>query len=463
MPLITNKQADRLATPKNLPPLPKGKTLSGNLSQIRAQGKQFYLNQSQKYNGVFRFRMLHETAYVVNEPGYLEQVFITNRSNFIKGRSWKTTRIFGGDGLLTSEGDFWLRQRRLSQPAFHRERLVGYSQVMSQYASRMVESWKQGETHNIFRDMRQLTLEIVCKTLFDADITNEGQKVGELVEAAVMAFNTLNNKTLNFPLNVPTRDNLQFKQASQKLDQFLYSLIDQRRTNASQDKGDLLSTLVSVHDEDGSQMTTRQLRDEVLTLLMAGHETTASVLTWALYLLSKHPTIEARLSAELDEVLEGRPPTLSDLTKLTYTEQVIKETLRLYPSFWITVRDVVGECEIGGYTIPAGVRVCIMPWVIHRDPRYYSDPETFNPERWTPEFSKQLPKFAYLPFGAGPRQCIGNAFAMIEAQIVLTSILQRYNLALSSDQSVIPARSILLRPQSNVDMILSNRVRVSRT
>lgn len=444
---------------KKLPPLPQGSRLSGNLKQIKAEGRKFYLKQSLLFDNVFRFRVFNVTAYVVNDPAGIEEVLINNRRNFIKGRSWGTTRLFGGNGLLTSEGDFWLRQRRLTQPAFHRGRLEGYGQVMADFTTRTVRGWHTGETRDIFQDMRQLTLEIVCKTLFDTDIEAEGRSVGTMVGAATAAFTRINNKTFRLPLRFPTPDNRRFQEAKNRLDQFLLDTIAQRKASGNRDKGDLLSTLVAVQDEDGTRMSEQQLRDEVLTLLMAGHETTAAALSWAFYLLAQHPQIEEELLSEIEEVLGGRTPTLADLSKLSLVAGVVKETLRLYPSFWITVRDVVQECEIGLYTIPAGARVCIMPWVVHHNPRYYPEPEVFRPQRWTEEFSTALPKLAYLPFGAGPRQCIGNNFALMEAQIVLTTILQHYKLTLVPGQVVEPARSVLMRPSNPIRVVLSSRIK----
>ncbi len=441
---------------KELPPIPKGSILSGNLREIMQQGRSFYVKQAQKYSGVFRFRVLNFTSYVITKPEYIETILVTNRRNFIKGRSWNIMRRFAGNGLLTSEGDFWLRQRRFTQPAFHHERLEEYGKVMADYTNRMLDTWETGQTRDVFLDMKQLTLEIVCRTLFNADIACESNYIGEIVEKTVSDFDILSRKRFPLPKFFPTSTNLRFKNSLKQLNRNINGIILNHKTDGK-DQGDLLSMLIQVRDDEGMGMNEKQLRDEVLTLLMAGHETTAVALTWALYLLAKNPEIEAKLIIELQEVLNGREPKIADLPALSFTEKVIKETLRLYPSFWITVRDVKEECEIGGFRVPAGARVCLMPWVVHRNPDYYENPEQFLPDRWTEQLKKSLPRFAYFPFGGGPRQCIGNGFAMMEAVLVLASIVQRFHLAPLTSTQVEVAGNVVVRPKQSIRMKIANR------
>jgi cytochrome P450 len=436
------------------PPQPPGGRFLGNLKQIRRESRQFYANCTEKYGGLFRFRILTFTSYAVTDPELVEQVLVTNRRTYIKGKSWNIMRAFAGNGLLTSDGEDWFKQRRLAQPAFHRSRIEGYGQIMTRLAERYLEGCKPGQTRDIFKDMRKLTLEIACQAFFSSDIAGKDSEVGRIVENAIHEFDLLTRRTLPLPLFLPTSSNQRYKKALKQLEKVVYRLIAERRSSGT-DRGDLLSMLLQARDEDGSKLNDKQLKDEVLTLLIAGHETTAVAITWALYLINRHSQVESRLKKEIAETLKNRTPAISDLPKLKYLDRVIKETLRLYPSFWITVRDSVKESILGGYRIPAGARVCLMPWVTHRNPRYFPEPETFNPDRWTPEFEQNLPRFAYYPFGGGPRQCIGNSFALTETALVLATLLQKFNFSLVSGQEIKLSRNVVIRPETGLFMHLS--------
>jgi cytochrome P450 len=347
----------------------------------------------------------------------VEQVLTTNNKNFIKPLSLRSPFFYRllGNGLLTSEGDFWRRQRRLAQPAFHRERINAYGQVMARDVGSMLETWTVGETRDIHADMMRLTMEIVTHTLFNVDVAEDADKVARALSIIVEPFSA--QATLKWILDnrLPTPGNRRFHKTAAELDEVIYRIIGKRRAGRQEDQGDLLSMLLQAHDEDGSQMTDQQLRDEVITLFLAGQETTALTLTWVWYLLAQHPEAEARLWQELDEVLGGRAPEVADMPRLKYTEMIAKEALRLYPPAYVVGREAVQDCEIGGYYVPAGMQVFMPTWVIHRDPRFFAEPDRFKPERWSPEFTESLPKFAYFPFGGGPRVCIGNQFAMMES------------------------------------------------
>lgn len=410
------------------------------------------------YGDVVRMRFLYLTAHFLYNPADIEYVLVTNAKNFIKSRSLRTPffRRLVGNGLLTSEGEVWKRQRRLAQPAFHRQRISAYADVMVEYASRMIASWRAGETRDIHRDMMRLTLEVVVKTLFNTDVSGEADKVGQVLSQMAKPF--ASQATLKWILDnrLPTSTHRRFNRAAREIDEIVYRLIAERRLSGS-DEGDLLSMLVAAHDEDGSRMNDRQLRDEVMTLFLAGHETTALTLSWAWYLLAENPESEAKFHAELDEVLGQSLPTVDDLARLKFTEMIAKESMRLYPPAYALGREAREECEIGGYRVPAGAQVFMFQWATQRDPRFFAEPDAFRPERWTEEFSNNLPKYAYFPFGGGPRACIGNYFAMMEIAMLLATIGQRFRFSLVPDHPVTLMPAMSLRPANGIKVNVENR------
>ena len=325
----------------------------------------------------------------------------------------QNSRWFLGEGLLTNEGSGWLRQRRLCQPAFHRERMASYGHTMSAFTEEMLATWKDGEVRDIHQEMMQLTMRIVAKVLFGVEVKEDTERVAAALNALMR--HTSGGRMILPPVvrHVPIPAMIRVKRAVRELDEIVNRIIRERRASG-QDTGDLLSMLMAARDEDGSGMTDRQLRDEILTFLLAGHETTAVSLSWTWYLLSQHPEVEEKLRQELSHVLGGRTPQLEDLPRLPYTDKVVKESMRLYPPAWSLAR-TVKELELAGYRIPVGSNVVMSPWIMHRDPRFFEQPEQFNPDRWTAEATQRLPRFAYFPFGGGPRLCIGASFAMMEA------------------------------------------------
>jgi cytochrome P450 len=367
----------------------------------------------------------------------------------------RANRHVFGEGLLTSEGDFWLRQRRLAQPAFHRARIASYAATMVEYTQRLLENWRSGEERDAHQEMMRLTLQIVAKTLFDADVEREARDVGKSLQL-LLELGANFKRTLFIPHWVPTPTNLRIKREIASIENILYRIIEERRASGH-DAGDLLSMLLHAQDEDGSRMTDRQLRDETITLFLAGHETTASTLSWTWWLLAQNPAVESKLYAELDAVLGGRPPSLDDLPKLTYTGNVITESLRLYPAAWGLARVAIEDHELAGYPVKKGMGIAMAQWVVHRDPRWYDAPEEFRPERWEGDLLKRLPRFAYFPFGGGPRQCIGNTFAVMEATLLLATIAHKYRLRLAANHPVVPLASITLRPRHGVRVILESR------
>jgi cytochrome P450 len=408
-----------------------------------------------RYGDIVGIRVLNFRNIFVNHPDLIEEVLVTHPRRYVKGRVLRANRHVFGEGLLTSEGDFWLRQRRLAQPAFHRAQIASYAETMVRYTQRMLESWRGGEERNVHQEMMRLTLRIVGKTLFDADVARDAQDVGKSLEL-LLELGANFRRTLFIPHWVPTPANLRIKREIRFIEGILYRIIGERRASG-RDTGDLLSMLLHAQDEDGSRMTDKQLRDETITLFLAGHETTASSLSWTWWLLAQNPAVEAKLHGELDEVLGGRAPSLDDLPRLPYTGNVITESLRLYPPAWGLARVVIEDHELGGYPIRKGMGVAVAQWVVHRDTRWYDSPEEFRPERWENDFIKRIPRFAYFPFGGGPRQCIGNAFALMEATLILATIAQRYRLRLVPGHPVVPLASITLRPRYGVRVLLESR------
>ncbi len=450
--------------PVRFPPSPKGHFLIGNVLDYSHDPLGFLSNSTRQYGDIIRFRFGPIVSYMVNHPDYIEEVLVTKNSEFFRDLNLKRDggdRLFG-NGLLTSTGDFWRRQRRLIQPAFHRERIAAYADVMVAYTNRMLTTWQPGEIRDVHQEMMHLILAIVAKTLFDADVAGEVEEINTVLTGVMQHYN--DNRGSNallliislLPKWLPTPHQLRFRKAVQRLDEIVYGIIHQHRTSGK-DTGDLLSMLLHIQDEDGSQMTDQQLRDEVMNLLLAGHETTANALSWTWMLLSQNPVVEAKLLEELQAVLGGRVPTMADLPQLPYTERVVLESMRLYPPVWATTRQAVQDCEIGGYVIPGGTNVFMSQWVMHRDPRYFDNPEEFEPDRWADDLAKRLPTYAYFPFGGGPRVCIGKSFAMMEAVLVVATIAQKFQLTLVPEHPIVLQPSITLSPKYGLKMLLTKR------
>jgi cytochrome P450 len=363
-----------------------------------------------------------------------------------------------GEGLLTSEGEFHLRQRRLAQPAFHRQRIASYAVTMVEYTDRACDQWRAGETRDIAREMMRLTLAIAGKTLFDADVESEADEIGEALTTTFALFNRLSLPFAQLLDRLPLPATRRFQKARQRLDATVYRIINERHAVAV-DRGDLLSMLIAARDEegDGSGMTDEQLRDEAMTIFLAGHETTANALAWTWYLLSRHPEIEARFHAEVDDVLKGGLPTAEDFPRLRYTEMVLAESMRLYPPAWIIGRRALGDYQINGYMIPARSILLMSQYLTHHDERFFPDPFRFDPERWTTEARESRPKFSYFPFGGGPRLCIGESFAWMEGALVLATIGRRFRMRLAPGHPVELQPLVTLRPKHGMRMILDAR------
>jgi cytochrome P450 len=432
------------------PPGPKGLPFFGNLLALGRDVLRYYAEWARQYGDIVSLQLGAWPAVLLSHSDYAEYVLVKNHRNFIKFPFFfrHVDAIFG-QGLLTSEGEFWQRQRRLMAPAFQARPLAGYGEAMVGHTERMLATWQPGDKRNVHTDMMALTLGIAAKTLFDAETDEDVAEIGQAFNAVTDEIAVRIFRLLRIPDAVPTPGNLRYLRGVRRLDRLVTRIIQERRQHGGR-RGDLLSMLIAARDDDGQSMSDRQLRDEVITLLIAGHETTALALSWASFLLSQHPDVDTKLATEARDVLGGRAPTVDDLPNLRFTEQVITEAMRLYPPAWGFGREAIADCEIGGYVVPAGTTVIISPWVLHRDPRHFECPTEFRPERWSGDLARRLPRFAYIPFGGGPRICIGNRFAMMEAVLILATIAQRFRLEWQSDHPVVPLPSITLRPKGGV-------------
>ena len=438
-------------------PGPRGGLFFGTAGDFRRDQLGFYVSCARQYGDYVQTRMGPYRVFLLFHPDTIEELLVARNRDFIKSPGVRLLRPVLGDGLLLSEGDTWLRQRRLVQPAFHRQRVAGYGEVMASFAERHVAAWKDGDVRDVNVEMMALTQAIVAKTLFDADVSGDAHEASQAAEILMHDFGVRLQSFRVVPHWIPTPGNLRSRRAIRRLDQLILKIIEARRASG-EDRGDLLSILVHAQDaDDGTRMSARQVRDEVMTLFMAGHETTAVALSWAWYLLAQHPEVEMRLVDELGEVLGGRAPTIADLPRLKYADMVITETMRLYPPAYGLGRQAVRATEIGGHAIAAKDIFITPTWVVHRDPRWFEEPEAFRPERWAGDLARRLPRFAYFPFGGGPRQCIGASFATMEAVLLLAAIAPRFHLALVPGQRIAPTPYVTLRPEPGPRMRLARR------
>jgi cytochrome P450 len=446
-----------IVSPK-LPPGPKGRFLLGSLIEVSRDWLGFYHRCADEYGDVVRINIAHVPVYLIVHPRDIETVLITKAANFTKSADYRALSRVLGQGLLTSEGDFWQRQRGLIQPAFHRQNILSYASVMTGAAKRMLDSWKDAGERNLHEDMMRVTLEIVAQCLYGAEVSGAADRVGKAMEVVTDRFVTNASQALIFPFDIPVVFARKEWRAIRELNEIIGSIIRKRHSSKEQ-RDDLLDMLLRVRDADGKPMSDAQLRDEVMTLFLAGHETTAIALSWACYLVSQHPEIETKLAEELKNVLGARVPTPEDLPRLRYTEMVMKETLRLYPAVWGIGRRAIAECELGGYRVPAGSNIFILQWRTQRDARFFPDPERFEPERWRedPVRTGKIPRFAYFPFGGGPRVCVGASFATMEATLLLAMIQQNFHLELFPNHPIEIFASVTLRPKHGIRMIAKRR------
>jgi cytochrome P450 len=407
------------------------------------------------YGDVVSLRLGPRRIYLLNHPDLLEEVLVTQARNFKKDFSKSVGRLLLGNGLLNSWGDIWLRQRRLCQPAFHRDRLAYHTSLMVDHISHQLGTWKPGETRDIYTEMKRIALGCVAKPLFSADIAADAGIVERGLETLLAGFVSLLGKMFPLPLSFPTPLNLRVKRALRSLDEVIYRYIQERRSQGGE-REDLLALLLRASGEEGS-LSDQEVRDQAMTLLVAGYETTAIGLTWTWYLLSRHPRVEERVAAEVREVLGDRLPGEEDLPRLSFTARVMQESLRLYPPSYLLGREAISDCTLGGYEVPAGQTLWVSQWLMHRDGRYFDRPNEFDPDRWADGLLARLPKFAYLPFGGGPRICIGAALAQTEILLVTALIAQRFRFSSPAGGTIVPRPTYTLRPGPGMTVVLALR------
>jgi cytochrome P450 len=438
---LADAPGPRYATPFSLP------------REMRDQPLSFLQGLFRSYGDLVATRVGPFWSYLVFHPDHIKHILRENNQNYWKGIIVGRAKVLIGDGLFTSEGDVWRRQRRLAQPAFHRQRIAGFATVMTDAARSMLDDWQRmadrHEPFDVSAEMSRVTLRVVGRSLFDVDLQEDATTVGRALLAVLEYVNQRAFSFFPLPTWIPTPNNLRFRRDRRALDRVVYRIIQARRHGPT--SHDLLSMLVEARDEEtGEGMSDRELRDEVMTFVLAGHETTAVALSWTFHLLARHPDVEACLRDEISRAIGDRVPTVDDLPALRYARMVVEETMRLYPPLPAFGRQSIGGDEIGGFRIRPRAVVNIVPYVTHRHPDFWKDPERFDPERFSPERVAERPRFAYLPFSGGPRLCIGNEFALMEAQLLLAMVLQRYRVRPLADRRVEPEMRLTLRPRGGL-------------
>lgn len=425
------------------------------LLRLRRDPLRFLQSLAMKHGDVAHIQIGKQNFFLLNHPDYIKEVLVTQDRSFMKGAALQRTKRLLGEGLLTSEREFHLRQRRIIQPLFHHERLTRYGSVIADLAERASNRWTSGAEVDMAKEMSLLTLDITGKTLFGVDVDDVAGEVGKALSAMLDTFAVLVSPLGDFLLKLPFPRMIRARKAQEQLDRIIYRVIEGAR--ASQESETLISLLLHARDEDGSGMTDQQVRDEAMTLFLAGFETTSNVMTWTWHLLSQNPGTEAKLHAELDTVLAERLPNVEDLQRLPYTQMVLSESMRLYPPAWVVGRRALKDVRIGDLQIPEGSIVAVSQYVMHRDPRYYPDPERFDPERWTPLARTARPAFSYFPFGAGSRVCIGKHLAQMEAALLLATIARRWKMEAVAGHRIQTQPVITLRPKNGLRMLLHRR------
>lgn len=447
-----------MKTVSSLPSLgPKGSYILGNALSLSRNALGFLHACAREHGDLVRLRFLGKRILFVNHPDYIADVLVANHRNVVKGVTRRSDQRLLGQGISLSEGDAWRHERRLMQPTFHRERIEAYAKDVVTLAERLRESWHADETRNVYVEMGKLTMAVVGKTLLGIDFENEAADLADAL-ASVVACREAHARSVSMllPDQFLTPMNLRVRFVRRRVDAILQRVIDRRRFSDGQ-RDDLLAALLRSPDDSGQPMTDQQVKDEVVTMFVGGHETVANLLTWTWYLLSRHPDVEARLLGEIDAALGDRTPTAADLPRLPYAGQVVAEALRLYPPAAVLTREATSDFAIGGYPVARGTEIVVSPWVIQRDPRYFRDPETFDPDRWSNGLASRLPRFAYFPFGGGPRLCLGRSFATMETLLVLAVIAQRFRLELVSGAPVVPDPVPTLHPKNGLPMIVRSR------
>lgn len=441
----------------HMPPGPKGWPILGVALQVRKDPLGTLQRLAREYGDIVSVPVMGMPRVLLNRPEYTQQLLILDHAKLYK--SVLTKLVVGpllGQGLLISEGEFWRKQRRLAQPAFHRARTNEYSPVMVECALQQTKEWRPGETRNIAAEMMKVSLEVAVRTLFGTSLASDSAGIGKAMTFLMRYHLRRARSPWRIPGTWPTPENCRARREAQFMDSLVYRIIAERKKE-TEPRNDLLTLLMAAMHEDGSQMTERQLRDETMTLFVAGHETTALTLTWTWHLLGENPAAEARLHEELGRVLGGRPAELGDLEKLPYLHAVVLESLRLYPPAYMLARMNVEPMRFGEYEIPPGTTLLSSQWILHRDARFFEEPERFLPERWLDGLEQRLRPGVYFPFGDGPRRCIGQGFAMLESALVIAAIAQKFRFRLTPGFPVVPEPLVTLRPKYGIEMKIEGR------
>ncbi|WP_052597433.1 cytochrome P450 [Aureispira sp. CCB-QB1] len=443
---------------KDVPLIPADHWFFRNSLVVLNDPLAFFVNTFAEYGDIYNVNSNLYTIYVTANPKHIQEIMVSNKKDYAKSDDYKILKYSLGNGLLTSEGDFWKKQRRIAQPAFHRESMKKLLDIMIASTQKIVASWKEKTQVQLTDEMNFLTLDIVTKCLFGTELKTDYSKIQQAV--------TIENEYLaerimtpfKPPFWVPTSKNRAYRKARAYSSSLILNIIKDRQENPST-HNDLLSMLMNAEDEDtGEKMSNQQLKDESITIFVAGHETTANALSWTFYLLTQHPDKLKILQQEIDTVLQDKPPTFQNLKELTYTQMVLEESMRLYPPAWTIVRKVAHETTMDGYLFKKDTRLILDVYMLHRHPDYWENPTAFEPERFESNQKKKRHKYAYIPFGAGQRMCIGNSFAMMEMKVVLTLLLQQFNLSLAPNApEVVPEPLITLRPKNGILMDIRSR------
>jgi cytochrome P450 len=443
---------------KRIPPGPKGLPIVGSAFDLRDDPLNTMRRMAREYGDIVRFEVMKRERILLNDPEMIHQVLVMQHSKFHKSELTRriTARMLG-QGLLISEGDFWRRQRRLVQPAFHRARVNDYAAAMRELAEAHIRDWRDGDRRNMSEEMMALTLGVAVRTLFGSQLPVEAAEVGRAMTFLMRYSLRRQRSPVRIPETWPTPKNRRANRELAFVDSLVYRIISERQASGNGHHKDLLALLMDAMDEDGSQMTRQQLHDEAMTLFIAGHETTAQMLSWTWYALSENAAAETSLYEELRTVLDGRALTPFDLAQLPYLRAVMNEVLRLFPPAYIMARETVEPVELGGYEFAPGTTILFSQWVTHRDPRWFDEPDAFRPERWLDGLEDRLPRCAYYPFGAGPRRCLGEGFALLEAATVISTIARRFSFRMLPGHPVIPEPLVTLRQRSGIHMQLHAR------
>ena len=433
-------------TPAQAPP---GHPRWGHAREFDRDPLQYAQWLAHEYGDIVPLRLPPHRVVFFNHPALIEEMLLTRQRSFVKGTMVHRLGEVLGKGLITSDDALWRSQRRLIQPAFHQAQIERYGAQMAGHAERLIDEWQDGQAREIQHDVMRLTLGIICKTVFGVDVDAEASEIGQAFGVAIEAVGGRAPATLGaFASMAALPGRVGLRRAMRRLNELVDRII--RESQQRGDHGNLVSMLLAARDEDDRPMSSRQVRDEVMTIVLAGHETTTVGLTWAWRLLAQHPDVESELLAEIDRVLGDRLPGVGDLPSLVFTGQVVQEALRLYPPIWALAREAKQDIEIGGFLLRRGDVALCSQWTMHRDERYFARPDVFEPERWADGLERRLPRFAYFPFSGGPRQCLGKAFALMEMTLVLATIARRFRLTLASEQTITPRAGVTARPASGV-------------